>query len=108
MEATYWNNGGKHKDKVDVLQCIIVDHYDYKNHRMPKASTKHKSLERLRKGVNAYYRYYNDGDYPQTFARDLKKAGKSLWLCRDALEPFVDERIEAAWSECVDNGYVAL
>ena len=70
---SYWNHDGEHERRVEVLHRIIDEVFDFDNRVMPKSKTKHSKLESFRKGKYAYYRFYNDGDYPRTFARDLPR-----------------------------------
>jgi hypothetical protein len=70
---------------------------------MPKSRTKHSKLESFRKGKYAYYRFYNDGDYPRTFARDLPRWHGGI---EEKLEVLINVRINDAWKESIANGYI--
>ena len=99
---TYWNHEGLHEHRVEALHRIIDEVFDFDNRVMPQARTKHAKLESLRKGKNAYYRFFNDGDYPRTFSRAL-----TYWEpIRDQIEVLINQRVDAAWEESVANGYV--
>ncbi len=111
---SYWNHDGLQERRVEVLHRIIDEVFDFDNRVMPKSRTKHLKLESFRKGKYAYYRFYNDGDYPRTFARDLPpwhsiKSCSSLIPIigiEEKLEVLINQRINAAWDESIANGYI--
>ncbi len=102
---SYWNHDGLQERRVEVLHRIIDEVFDFDNRVMPKSRTKHSKLESFRKGKYAYYRFYNDGDYPRTFARDLPRWHGGI---EEKLEVLINQRINAAWDESIANGYIPL
>ena len=51
---SYWNGNGTHQDKIEALQKLIP--------LIGELKGKHNAaLERLRKGINAYYDLFNNG-----------------------------------------------
>lgn len=116
MENTYWNSNGKYEDRVAALDRVIDDLLGDKKHitNSEKQKGKHYHIEMLRRGKNAYYRMFNDGDFPRTFARDpecrtwIGKDERGQWYApsKVVVEDALNRRIEAAWQECLGNGYV--
>ena len=73
MENTYWNSNGKYEDRVAALDRVIDDLLGDKKHitNSEKQKGKHYHIEMLRRGKNAYYRMFNDGDFPRTLGEAL-------------------------------------
>lgn len=115
MENTYWTGNGKFEEKVEILHEVIdnllVDTHIPQN---GKKFGKHYHIDSFRRAKNAYYRMYNDGDFPRTFAREpecrgmIAKDATGQWYtpARVFVEEAMDRRIESAWTECLENGYV--
>ena len=116
MENTYWDGNGKYEDRVAALDRVIDDLLGDKNHitNSEKQNGKHYHIEMFRRAKYAYYRMFNDGDFPRTFARDpecrglIAKDTNDQWWepAKVAVEGALNRRIEAAWQECLKNGYV--
>jgi len=117
---TYWNSKGKREEKLATLHELIDKTLVYKCDpsgrysawnavsRMPKANKggAHYHLERLRRAKNAYYRLYNDGDSSRIFPVSQSLQPQVNWhndWSEGIVEKIMDERIELAWAEAIEN-----
>lgn len=89
----YWNNNGKHQDLADRVSGVSVDDLIAK-FKIPYSIASKFDRDRFQ-----YFRFFNDGDMPTIFKRDIiDKFGEFPKYCDmndDELFNFVAQRLEA-------------
>lgn len=105
MSNTYWNNKGKHKEFVTLLQKLITSEGSVVE---PK---KNPALERFRIASNCYYDLYNNGlcnraaEFRKVFklaaSRYRFKDVRGYWHFTDELYRLVEAKMDRIISDAV-------